>query len=276
MNELSILSTVKLNNQVEMPLLGLGIYETGSSRQTQNAVAWALEVGYRHIDTAKLYGNESDIAPVLQKMSLARNEVFVTSKLWNSDHGYDKSIRAFNHSLERSGLGYFDLFLIHWPVEKLRADSWRALETIYQEGKCRAIGVSNYTIRHLEELLGACKVPPAVNQVEYHPFLYQKKLLEFCRANNIRLSAYSPLTKGEKLDDNTLKTIGNRYGKSPAQIMIRWVLEQEVIVLPKSARQSRIIENAEVYDFHLEESDRKTLDALNQDWHCTWNPTNIV
>ncbi len=275
MKKLSIQSNVKLNNGVEMPLLGLGIYETGRGRRTQNAISWAFEAGYRHIDTAKLYGNESDIVPVINKMSIPRKEVFITSKLWNSDHGYDRTIRAFNQSLDRLNLEYLDLYLIHWPVEGLRTESWKALEAIYQEGKCRAIGVSNYTIQHLEELLGKCNIPPVVNQVEYHPFLYQKQLFEFCTTHNIRLSAYSPLTKGEKLEHPTLKLIGKKYGKSPAQIMIRWILEQGVVVLPKSANQSRIKENAQVYDFNLEESDRRTLNELNQNWHCTWDPTNV-
>lgn len=266
---------VILNNGVEMPVFGLGTYLSGSSMETQNIISYALEIGYRHIDTARFYGNERDIGKAIQDSSVPREDIFVTTKLWNSDHGFNRALEAFKESLEDLGLDYVDLFLIHWPVQDLRNESWRALEKLHVEGKCRAIGVSNYTIGHLKELLDLSPVMPAVNQVEFHPFLYQKDLLEFCRSNNIQLESYSPLTKGRLLGDDRLSAIAQEYSKSPAQIFIRWTLQKAVIVIPKSSRKERIRENAEVFDFEISPDDMDRLDALHENLRVSWDPTTI-
>ena len=202
-------SVVKLNNGIEMPFFGLGVYLINSGQETFQAVQHALNIGYRLIDTARMYDNEEDVGKAVRESSVPRSEIFVTTKLWNSDHGYDKAIRAFQRSLETLQLDYIDLYLIHWPVEGLRRDTWLALETVLEEGKCRAIGVSNYTIFHLQDLLGKARIVPAVNQVEFSPFLYQKELLNFCREQGIQMEAYSPLTRGKKFKDTTIQTVSN-------------------------------------------------------------------
>lgn len=273
--KLTIYSRVKLNNGVEMPYLGLGVYLAASGQETQQAVKHALQVGYRLIDTASMYDNEYDVGKVIRKSPIPRQEIFVTTKLWNSDHGYDKSIKAFQKSLERLGLEYIDLYLIHWPVEGLRRDSWRALETLLDSGKCRAIGVSNYMIHHLEELLGYARIIPAVNQVEFTPFLYLKDLLDFCRTHSIQLESYSPLTRGKKFNHPLLQELSKKYQKTPAQILIRWNLEHRVVVIPKSSRPERIEENADVFDFNIAEKDMQALDGLHQNYRVSWNPTRI-
>ncbi len=271
---LSIKDKLNLNNGEEIPQLGLGVYLSGKGKPTYNSVRWALETGYRHIDTAAMYGNEDDVGRAVTESDLKREDIFVTTKLWNSDHGYDRAIKAFNKSLELLGLEYVDLYLIHWPVANERKNSWKALETIHKEGRAKSIGVSNYTISHVKELLDYAEVKPVVNQVEFHPFLYQKELQEFCESNDIYLEAYSPLTKGYKLEDPVILKIAKNYKKSSAQIMIRWSLQRGVIVLPKSSNAERIRENADVYDFSIDKDDMKLLDSLNKDWHCTWDPTD--
>ena len=274
--KLSIDTKVILNNGIEMPAFGLGTYLSGSSRETQNIVLYALEIGYRHIDTARFYGNERDIGEAIKKSGLPRKEIFITTKLWNSDHGFHKTLAAFEESCEDLGLDCVDLYLIHWPVQGLRNESWRALEKLQVEGKYRAIGVSNYTIGHLKELLDTSPVMPAVNQVEFSPFLYQKDLLEFCRSNNIQFESYSPLTKGQMLDDPRLAEIAQKYSKSVAQILIRWTLQKEVIVIPKSARKDRVRENAEVFDFEIFPEDMDRMDALHENLRVSWDPTTIL
>ncbi|MBL7960462.1 aldo/keto reductase, partial [bacterium] len=264
--QLTIESKIKLNNGVLIPAIGLGVYQARAGWETRNAVLHALKAGYRHIDTAKFYANEKDVAIALNESAVPREHIFITTKLWNDDHGYDKTIKACSESLKRLGLNYVDLYLIHFPVRKLRHESWRAMETLLAEGKCRAIGVSNYTIRHMDELLQKSKTVPAVNQVEFHPYLYQKELLEFCHTNNIRMEAYSPLTKGKKLNDPKLEAVAKRYNKSSAQVLIRWALQHGLIVIPKSTQEERIRENADVYDFIISPED---MDLLNS-FHCNY------
>ncbi|MDP3025807.1 MAG: aldo/keto reductase [candidate division Zixibacteria bacterium] len=275
MKELTINSKIKLNNGVELPIFGLGTFQTRSGKETREAVLYALQVGYRLIDTASIYGNEEDVGEAVRKSGIPREEIFITTKLWNTDHGYDKALTAFERSLERLGLSYVDLYLIHWPEGGLRNESWKALERIIKEGKCRAIGVSNYTIRHLKELLKNSPTVPAVNQVEFHPYLYQKELLEFCHSHKIQLEAYSPLTKGRKLNDPKLLKIALNYSKTTAQILIRWVLQKGVVVIPKSSRKERIEENARVFDFEISDEDMKALDSFNQDYRTSWDPTDV-
>lgn len=271
---LTIDSEITLNNGLNMPLFGLGTYQA-HGREVEKAVRTALDEGYRLIDTAAMYGNEDEVGKAIRESGIERNEIFVTTKLWNSDHGYENTLKAFESSLTNLDIEYIDLFLIHWPVEGLRADTWRAFEELYAGEKLNAIGVSNYLVRHLKDLLDIAQVPPAVNQVEFSPFLYQKELLEFCRDNHIWLEAYSPLTKGRKLDDPTLKSIAAKYDKSVAQILIRWSLQHEIITIPKSSHPERIQENAQVFDFGLSDEDMKEMDSMNEDLHTAWNPSTV-
>jgi len=280
-NSMNISTRVALHDGWEIPVLGLGTYLIGDGMETQKAVMNALEAGYRHIDTAMFYGNERGIGEAIRRSGVPRDELFITTKLWNSDHGYHNTIAAFNESLERLGLDYIDLYLIHWPVEELRNESWRALVHILEgdggegKGKCRSIGVSNYMIWHLEELMENSSYKPVVNQIEFSPFLYQKDLLDFCRSHSIQVEAYSPLTKGKKLGDPTLAEIASHYSKSPAQILIRWGLQKDVIVIPKSSEKKRIQENADVFDFVISEEDMDRLDSLNRDLRTSWDPSTV-
>jgi len=273
MKDLKIDSKVGLSNGVEMPIFGLGTFQSRSGKETRDAVAGALRVGYRHIDTASMYGNEEDVGAAIKESGVPREEIFVTTKLWNSDHGYDSALAAFERSRRRLDLSYVDLYLIHWPVEDVRNESWRALETLLEEGKCRAVGVSNYMTRHLEELLEKSSTVPAVNQVEFSPYLYQRDLLEFCRRSNIQLESYSPLTKGRKLDDPKLIALASKYSKSAAQVLIRWALQHRIVVIPKSSRRERIVENAGVFDFVISPEDMKALDLFDQDLRTSWDPS---
>ncbi len=273
---LHIKSFKELNNGVKIPIFGLGTYLNDNGRQTIDSILYALEIGYRHIDTATIYENEKEIGEAVHETGVPRKEIFVTTKLWNSDHGYDNTIKAFHHSLERLGFDYVDLYLIHWPVENLRLESWRALEKLYDDGLCKSIGVSNYMERHLEELLNNSSVIPAVNQVEFSPFLYLKELQNFCKSKGIALESYSPLTKGHKLKNSNLIDIAHRYDKLTSQILIRWCLQKGVIVIPKSSQIEHIKENADVFDFNISEADIIALDNLNENYHSTWDPTNVL
>lgn len=274
--ELTIRSTFRLNNGVEIPRLGLGVYRAAAGAEARNAVLWALEAGYRHVDTAAFYGNEADVGRAIRESGIAREDVFVTTKLWNEDHGYDAALAAFDASLERLGFDYVDLYLIHWPVPDLRLESWRALERLYGEGRARAIGVSNYMVQHLEELLAHCTVVPAVNQIELSPWSWRSRrdVVELCRAQGIALEAYSPLTKGRRLDDPTLRSVAERVGRTPAQVLIRWALQRDLIVIPKSTNRGRIRENADVFDFELPAAEMERLEALDEGLVTGWDPTS--
>ena len=274
MMALSLTSRVRLNNGVEIPWLGLGVYQATPGPVAQAAVGQALQVGYRLIDTAKLYRNEADVGKAVRESGVPRDEIFVTTKLWNADHGHDAALRAFDHSLRELGLEYVDLYLIHWPVAGARRETWRALETIYAQGKARAIGVSNYMVHHLTELLEGAKVPPAVDQVEMNPFLPQRELQAYCRDHGIQLEAYSPLTKGHRLSDPRLVSIGRKHNKTPAQILLRWCLQAGAVAIPKSVRPERIRENADLFDFSLDSEDLLRLDTLDSSLHTSWDPTH--
>jgi methylglyoxal/glyoxal reductase len=265
--QLSLQSSSLLNNGVKIPLLGLGVYQAPSGEPTLHAVKYALNVGYRHIDTAWLYGNEGDVGRAILESGIKREEIFITTKLWNSDQGYRSTLTACERSLQRLGLPYVDLYLIHWPFEGQSKETWKAMIRLLREGKTRAIGVSNYEISHLQEILQNFDVIPSVNQVEFHPFLYQEKLLEFCKNSNIQLEAYSPLTRGQRLNHPALKDLAKKYGKNSAQILIRWSLQHGLVVIPKSIHETRIRENIQVFDFKLEETDMKLLNSLNEDLH---------
>jgi methylglyoxal/glyoxal reductase len=251
--------TITLNNGVRIPQLGLGVYQVEGTAAL-NAVSWALEAGYRHIDTASLYGNEKEVGEAIRASGIPREEIFVTTKLWITN--FLRAEAAFNDSLKRLGMEYVDLYLIHWPSPMGRDHAWKSLEQLHASGLTRAIGVSNYAIKHLEALQKISETVPAVNQVEFSPFLYQKELRDYCTARNIQLEAYSPLTRGKKLHDDTVETIAKKYSKSSAQIMIRWSIQHGNIVIPKSIHQERIRENANVFDFEITDVDMKILDAL--------------
>jgi len=276
--ELTPQSAYLLNNGTSIPVLGLGVWQMAEGGETANAVKWALQTGYRLIDTAKIYGNEAEVGRAIKESGVPREQLFVTTKLWNEDQGYEPALKAINASLERLGMDYIDLYLIHWPFydrEKTgnkREETWKAMEEIYRSGKAKAIGVSNYTIEHLEEMKNYAKILPAVNQVEFHPFLYQRDLLDYCWQNDIVLEAYSPLVHGKKLEDERITAIAKKYGKSNVQVLIRWSLQHGNVVIPKSSHKERIEENFNVFDFTLDALDMKDLDDLNEGLHTAWNP----
>jgi len=270
-------TVLKLNNGVSIPQLGFGLYKTPTGEVAQNAVRWALEAGYRHFDTAAVYKNEQDVGAAIRKSGIPRQEIFITTKLFNSDHGYDAALRAFDASLQKLGLDYVDLYLIHSPLpgKELRLASWKAMEKLYEEGKVRSIGVSNYGIHHLEELLAVCKVKPACNQVEIHPWLGRGDLVQFCRTHDILIEAYSPLTRGIKLQDAALVAMAEKYHRSTAQLLIRWGLQHGYVSLPKSEKRERIVQNTDVFGWEISEEDMKALDALDC-YYITlpeWDPT---
>jgi diketogulonate reductase-like aldo/keto reductase len=275
---MNIDSTFTLNNEVKIPIFGLGMYLSHSGEMARNAIQQALKCGYRHFDTASFYANEQDIGQIIREIDIPREEIFVTTKLWNDDHGYDSTRQALDLSLQQMQLEYVDLYLIHWPVEGLRLESWKALEKAYSEGTARAIGVSNYMINHLKELLENSQIVPAINQFEISPFNYQsrKDVIDYCRSQNIHVEAYSPLTKGRKIKDPDLIKIGEKYRKSSAQILIRWALEHQFIVIPKSSNEHRIRENTEVFDFELSQEDMDFLNCLDENLVTSWDPTNTA
>ena len=275
MSALSIDTAVTLNDGVAMPLLGFGTYQIASGGRCERAVAHALSRGYRHVDTAALYGNEADVGRALRNSGLARKDVLVVTKLWNSDQGYESTLRAFDRSLERLGLETIDLYLIHWPETGKRLDSWRAMVEIKKRGRCRSIGVSNFTIKHLEELSRASDAAPSVNQVEFSPFLYQRDLLRFCEGKGIQLIAYCPLTRGDKLTHKLVVEIARSHGKTSAQVLLRWALQHGVAVIPKSVRSERIDENAALFDFELTRQEMTRLDQLDEGYRTCWDPTRV-
>ncbi len=272
---MNIGSKMKLNNGVEIPYLGLGTWQTKAGKETYESVQYALEIGYRHIDTAAIYMNEQDVGRAVNESGIPREEVFVTTKLWNDDQGYDKTLKAFDKSMKKLNFDYIDLYLVHWPVEGKRIESYKALEKLYSDGLCKSIGVSNFTIKHLEELISAVDIIPQVNQVEFHPFLYQKELLGYCNSKNIAIEAYSPLVRGKRSDHPLLKSIAEKYGKTWAQILIRWSLQHNLIVLPKSARYERIKQNADVFDFELSAEDMDALNNINDTLRTCWDPSRV-
>jgi methylglyoxal/glyoxal reductase len=265
MERISLETVVTLNNGVKMPILGLGTFQSDKGEETRNAVRWALEAGYRHIDTAAAYGNEQDVGQAIRESGVPRDEIFVTTKLWNSDHGLEATPRAFEESLKRLGMDYVDLYLVHWPIKGTHLDAWQAAVRLYEDERVRAVGVSNYTPRHLQEVEGVSALVPAVNQFEISPFLTRKVVVDTCARKNIQVESYSPLARGKKWGDPVISGLAEGYGKTPAQIMIRWALEKGYVVIPKSVRRERIIENAGVFDFALSPDEVQRLDGLNQD-----------
>ncbi|TYP72726.1 aldo/keto reductase [Paenibacillus methanolicus] len=270
----SIKDTATLRNGVRMPWLGFGVWQISDGASVVESVKNAIEAGYRSIDTAAAYRNEEGVGQAIRESGVAREELFITTKVWNADQGYESTLAAFEQSRKLLGLDYFDLYLIHWPVKGKYKETWRALEKLYADGLVRAIGVCNFQIHHLEDLKDGATIVPMVNQVEYHPLLAQLELLEYCRANNIQLEAWSPLMQGN-LDLPLLAQIGERYGKSPAQVVLRWDLQNEVVTIPKSTTPSRIQSNADIFDFVLAQEDMDRITALNQSKRFGPDPDNF-
>ncbi len=274
MAQLTLSSRITLNNGVRIPLLGLGVFQV-PNETAHRTVLQALDIGYRHVDTASYYQNEEGVGRAVRESGVPREDIFVTTKLWNSDHGFREARAACDRSLKALGLDYVDLYLIHWPRGDRRVETWKALERIMDEGKARAIGVSNYLPRHLDETIASSSVVPAIDQVEFSPFLYQKELLAYARSRGIVLEAFSPLTRGRKLGDPRLLALAKDYGRSPAQMLIRWVLQKGMVAIPKSVDPGRLRENAGVFDFAISDRDEEAMDAWNEDLHTTWNPADI-
>lgn len=265
---------VILTNGVSMPILGFGTFKIPNGNVTVDSVRTALSLGYRHIDTAAIYGNEESVGEAIRQSGLNRNELFITTKLWNSDHGYDSTFRAFDKSLEKLGLDYIDLYLIHWP-KPLNLLTWRAMENIYLEKRVRAIGVSNFHIPHLLDLLSSCRILPMVNQVEFHPHLIQPLLLKYCQYNEIQYEAWSPLMQGQAVSIPLLQKMAEKYGRTVAQIVLRWDIQMGVVTIPKSINPDRIRENFEIFDFEISEEDMKQISSLNNDERVGPDPDNF-
>lgn len=269
------MNKVKLNNGVEIPSVGLGLWKVTSQKKLNSAVESALKSGYTHFDSAQIYGNEAMLGSALKELGVDREKVFITTKIWNDNFWPGDLEESFELSLENLQTDYVDLLLLHFPVTETRRIAWAGLEELYKSGKVKAIGVSNYTIKHLEEMKRWLKVVPAINQVELHVFLQQPELLKYCKDNGIVVEAYSPIAHGHGLDNKVLKEIAEKHGKSTAQIMVRWCIEAGTVPLPKSTNPERIAENIDVFDFQLDESDMAKLKQLDCDLRTCWDPTNI-
>jgi len=272
-------ATTTLHNGVKMPWLGIGVFKVEEGPELVSALKTAIKHGYRSIDTAAIYENEAGVGEGIREgqkeANISREELFVTTKVWNDDLGYELTLKAFENSLQKLGLDYLDLYLIHWPVEGKYKDAWRALETLYKQGKVKAIGVSNFQIHHLEDLMKDAEIKPMINQVEYHPRLTQEELQDFCRKHSIQLEAWSPLMQGGLLDNATLRGIATKYQKSIAQIILRWDLQNGVITIPKSTKEHRIVENASVFDFELTKEEMQIINSLNQNKRVGPDPDNF-
>lgn len=270
-----IKGTFTLHNGVKMPYFGLGVYLSEDGQEVINAVKWALDEGYRHVDTASVYKNESGVGRGITESSVPREEVFLVSKVWNSDQGYDSTLKAFDDSLARLGTDYLDLYLIHWPVAGKYKDTWRALERLYAEKRIRSIGVSNFLQHHLEDLLSSAAIVPMVNQMEFHPYLVQPDLLDYCHDNRIQYEAWSPMMQGKIFNMDIFKEMALKYQKSIAQIVLRWDLQKGVVTIPKSSKKERIASNADIFDFELSAEDVAFLDKLDRGQRFGPDPDNF-
>lgn len=270
----SIADCTVLNNGVKMPWLGFGVFQTKEGREVIQSVKWALEAGYRSIDTAMIYGNEEGVGQALKESGVPREEIFLTTKLWNDDVRNRRTQAAFEESLQKLKVDYVDLYLIHWPVEG-RREAWKEMEKIYESGRAKAIGLSNFMIEHLDDFLPHCSVAPAVNQVEFHPFLVQPDLLAYCKDHALQLEAWSPIVKGQVMGVPEIQEIAKKYNKTPVQVTLRWDLQHGVVTIPKSIHQERIAANTQIFDFELSAEDMQILDKLDEGRRVGPDPLNF-
>ncbi|MCI0766410.1 aldo/keto reductase [Bacillus sp. TL12] len=271
----SLQDCTTLHNGVKMPWFGLGVFKVEDGTQVIDSVKVAIKNGYRSIDTAAVYKNEEGVGQAIRECGIPREELFITSKVWNNDQGYESTLQAFETTLQKLGLEYLDLYLVHWPVKGKYTETWKALEKLYKEGRVRAIGVSNFQIHHLQDVLEIAEMKPMINQVEYHPRLTQEELHSFCKEHTIQLEAWSPLMQGQLLDHPVLQEIATKYNKSTAQIILRWDLQNGVVTIPKSVKEHRIVENASIFDFELSAEDMKAIQSLNENHRVGPDPDNF-
>lgn len=266
-----------LINGVKIPSIGFGTYKSGDDEETAKIIKNALNLGYKMIDTASFYNNEVGIGNGIKESGIDRKDIFIVTKLWNDDHGYDKTIEAFNKSLNNLQVDYIDLYLIHWP-NKLNAETWRAFEHLYETGKVKAIGVCNFKVEHLEELKKTAKIMPMVNQVEIHPFSTKNNIINYCKDNNIKVVAWSPISRGRVLSNELMIDLSQKYKKSIVQIVLRWHMQKGVIPIPKSSNENRIKENIDIFDFEISSEDMKAIDSLDEgyDMSVTTPPLNTI
>jgi diketogulonate reductase-like aldo/keto reductase len=264
-----------LNTGATMPLLGLGVYDM-YGREAEEAIGNALEIGYRLIDTAAMYNNEKEVGNAIRHSGLQRNEIFITTKVNNPDQGYDAALKAFDASMKKLKIEYIDLFLVHWPIKGKRKDTWKALEYLYNNKQVKAIGVANYLVPFLEELSTYSSIVPALNQVEFSPFLYLKELLAICKEKNIQLQSYTPLTKSRRLKDERLLELAKRYGKTPAQMILRWNIELGVSTIPKSSNTQRLKENFGIFDFAISSEDMELMNGFHENYRVQLNPMEML
>jgi len=267
--------TTTLHNGVKMPWFGLGVFKVQEGSEVVESVKAALKNGYKSIDTAAVYRNEEGVGQAIKEAGVPREELFITTKVWNTDQGYESTLQAFETSMGKLELDYLDLYLIHWPVAGKYKETWKALEQLYKDGRGHAIGVSNFHVHHLKDLMADSEIKPMVNQVEYHPHLAQTELLEFCKAEGIQMEAWSPLKQGELLSKPIIVEIAEKHKKSPAQVILRWDLQNEVVTIPKSVKEHRIIENADIFDFELSAQDMDRLNSLNKNERVGPDPDNF-
>lgn len=265
----------ELNNGVKMPWLGLGVWQINDGTEVEKIVDFAVENGYRSIDTAAIYRNEKGVGAAVKKCGVPREDLFITSKVWNSNQGYEATLKAFSESLRKLQTDYLDLYLIHWPVSNKFNDTWKALEKLYEEKLIRVIGVSNFMMPHLEKLFTTANIVPAVNQIEFHPFLTQPELIEYCKKHLIQVEAWSPLMQGNFLSIYEIIMLAEKYNKTPAQILLRWDLQNEVITIPKTENYNRIVENSKIFDFNLTDDDVELLNSLNKNYRYGPDPNNF-
>lgn len=270
-----IRATAELHNGVQMPWFGLGVFRAEDGKEVEQAIHWALEAGYRHIDTAAVYGNEKGVGAAIKSSGVPREEIFVTTKVWNADQGYESTLKACDESLRKLGMDYVDLYLVHWPVKGKFKETWRAMEEIYQHGKAKAIGVSNFLEHHLRDLCNECDVVPMVDQCEFHPRLIQAELRRYCMENKIQYEAWSPIMKGKAGEYDVIADIAKKYGKTPVQVVLRWDLQHCVVTIPKSVHKERIVSNADVFDFELSPQDMALIDGLDKGERIGPDPDNF-